>query len=136
MKQLRDSVHVAGEVALGPLRHALAAPANKHILGQAGVGVLDLDKGELDLSVGEVLDHVDQLTLAGGLDLEHAFLAGIRLEGIGERRLDCEDGPLAISWRVGGGDTGDGPFWERLSEAMAGQKTTACTRGRQAWWGC
>jgi len=29
----------------------------------------------------------------------------------------------------------DGPFWERLSEAMAGQKTTACTRGRQAWWG-
>jgi hypothetical protein len=29
----------------------------------------------------------------------------------------------------------DGPFWERLSEAMAGQKTTACTRERQAWWG-
>jgi hypothetical protein len=102
MEKLRDNAHVAVEVALGSLGHALAAPANKHILGQARVCVLELDESKLDLAVGEVLDHVNQLALAGGLDLEHAFLAGVWLEGIGERGLDGEDGPLAIGGRVRG----------------------------------
>jgi hypothetical protein len=102
MEKLGNDAHVAVEVALGPLGHALAAPANKHVLGQARVCVLDLDKRKLNLAVGQVLDHVNQLALAGRLDLEHAFLAGVWLEGIGERGLDGEDCPLAIGGRVCG----------------------------------
>ena len=101
MEELGDNAHVAVEVALGPLGHALTAPANKHVLGQAGVCVLDLDKSKLDLAIGQVLDHVNQLALAGGLDLEDGFLAGVWLEGIGEWGLNGEDGPLSIGGRVG-----------------------------------
>ena len=74
-------------------------PSYQDILGQRRVWVLDLDKGKLDASVGEFVNQVGELALAGGLNLEYALLAAIVLEGADERGSDGEDGPLGKSGR-------------------------------------
>lgn len=70
MEQLGHSGHMAGEVSLGPLRHAFAAPGNEGILGEAGVGVLNFEEGKLDSSIREFVYQVDYFTLC-------PFLAGV-----------------------------------------------------------
>lgn len=53
---------MAGEVALGSLWNALAAPSDQRILGQRSVRIFDFDVGKLYSTVGEVLDQVYQLS--------------------------------------------------------------------------
>lgn len=65
MEDLGNSGQMAGEVALCALRDAAAAPGDQDALGEARVGVLDLDKGELDTSLAEVLNQVGQLAVYG-----------------------------------------------------------------------
>lgn len=74
---------MAAKVALCPLGHAFTAlqmwlagclgprteqayPGNQDVLGQGRVGVLDLDKGELDAAVGELVYQVEQFALCAG----------------------------------------------------------------------
>lgn len=63
MEDLRDGGEVAREVPLGALGHATTAPGNQDILGQPRVGVLDLDVGELDTTLAEILNQVVELAL-------------------------------------------------------------------------
>lgn len=74
-------------------------PSYQDILGKRCVGVLDLDESKLDASVGEFIDQVGELALAGGLNLQDALLAAIVLEGADERGSDGEDGPLGKGGR-------------------------------------
>lgn len=63
MKDLGDGVKVAGKVALGPLWNTTTAPGDEHVLGETAVGVLDLDKGELDTTLAEVFDELGKLAI-------------------------------------------------------------------------
>ena len=58
VEDLGNGSHMAREVALGPLGDTASAPGDEHVLGQTGVGVLDLDIGELDSTLVEVLNKV------------------------------------------------------------------------------
>ena len=80
MEKLGNNTEVAAKVAFCPLWNAFAAlesrlvddpgcsmdqayPSNQDVLGQRRVGVLDLDEGELDAAVGEIVYQVEQFTL-------------------------------------------------------------------------
>lgn len=63
MQKFGDGGQMAGEIALGPLRHTLSTPCDEHILGQAGVRVQHLDVGELDFALGELVNQIEELTL-------------------------------------------------------------------------
>lgn len=79
-------------------------PCDQGILGQTGVRVFDLDKGELDSPLAKILNQGFQLAITSRLDLEHALLVAAVLESVGEGSLDGEQNPLAI----GGGAAGRG----------------------------
>ena len=55
---------MVGKVALGSLRHAFAAPADEHMLGECAVRVFDFDECKLHLAVGEFIDEIDQFALS------------------------------------------------------------------------
>ena len=76
------------KVALCSLGNTLTTPRNQDTLGQARVGVLELSKGELDATVGELIKELVQLTLSSSLDLEYTLLARVLLEGTCEWSLD------------------------------------------------
>lgn len=54
---------MTGEVALCPLRDTLTAPGDQYILGQTGVGINDLEVGELNSTLGELFDEIVQFTV-------------------------------------------------------------------------
>lgn len=81
MEQLGDNTEVAAEVAFCSLWDALTAlqswsvskskehgpchvyPSNQDVLRQRRVGVLDLDEGELDAAIRELVYQVEQFAL-------------------------------------------------------------------------
>lgn len=63
VKDLGHGSQVAREVSLCAFRNTTSAPANKDELGKARIGVLDLDEGELDSTLAEVLNQVDELAI-------------------------------------------------------------------------
>ena len=63
VEQLGNGGAVCVEVALCPLGNALTAPRDEYRLGQTGVGVLQLGKGELDATVREVFEELMKLAL-------------------------------------------------------------------------
>lgn len=65
-------------------------PCDQSILGQTGVRVFDLNKGELNSPFTEIFNQALQLAFASGLDLEHALLVAVVLESVGEGSLDRE----------------------------------------------
>jgi hypothetical protein len=80
-KNVRYCIQMACEISLCSLRHAFSTPSNKYALWEGGVRVLDLDKGELDPPIGELLNQVHKLALAGGLHFEYALFARVGLKG-------------------------------------------------------
>lgn len=66
LEELGDCREMAGEVALGPLRHTLSTPSNQNVLGQARVGILDLEKAELNLALREFVNEIGQFTVCTG----------------------------------------------------------------------
>ncbi|KAL3961656.1 hypothetical protein ACCO45_003179 [Purpureocillium lilacinum] len=131
---------VAGEVALGALRDATTAPGDEDILRKSRVGVLDLDEGELDAALVEILDQVGQLAVcvrgvstrtimsaagtneqlrtACALDLEDTLLGGAILESADERCLNGEERPLSVRgrarcWRLAVDDAGVAALYGR-----------------------
>lgn len=65
-KNLGHGIDMAGEIALCPLRHALAAPADEGILWQRGVGVFDFEKGELYSAIAELVNQLAEVAVCGG----------------------------------------------------------------------
>lgn len=63
VKNLGDSSQVACEVALCPFRDTSSTPANENKLGKARIGVLDLDKGELDSALVEVFNQLSEVAI-------------------------------------------------------------------------
>lgn len=59
---------MGGEVALGSFGDTASAPSNQSVLGEARVGVLDLDKSELDTALVEVFDELGELAIYMGKD--------------------------------------------------------------------
>lgn len=97
------------EIALGALWNTFTAPSDQYILRETGVGVNNLDVGELYATLGEFLDQIIQFTVyqqsargnrgrggrekrkrrggltSSGLDFENTFfVSGILLKGIDE----------------------------------------------------
>ena len=66
LEELGDGREMTGEVALGPLRHTLSTPSNQNVLGQTRVGILDLEKAELDLALRELVNQIGQFTVCPG----------------------------------------------------------------------
>lgn len=121
---------MAHEVSLCTLGYTTSAPGDQDVLRESGVGVLDLDVGELDATLVEVLDQVGQLTLykplagirrdptrkatggkellrtSGALDFQDALFGSGILECVKERGLGREEGPMAVGRRAGAGDGG------------------------------
>ena len=140
MENLGYGGRVAGEVALGALRDATTAPGDEDILRKSRVGVLDLDEGELDAALVEILDQVGQLAVcvrgvstrtimsaagtneqlrtACALDLEDTLLGGAILESADERCLNGEERPLSVRgrarcWRLAVDDAGVAALYGR-----------------------
>ena len=63
MEHVGDRGGVARKVALCPLGNSATAPGNKNVLGEPGIGILDLDKGELNASLVEVVDQAGKLAI-------------------------------------------------------------------------
>lgn len=63
MENLGHGSQVACEVSLCALGDAAAAPGNEDELGQARIGVLDLDERELDPALAEVLNQVGEFAI-------------------------------------------------------------------------
>ena len=63
MEDFGDGGEMGGEVALGPLGNAAAAPSNEDVLWQGGIGILDLDKGKLDAALAEFFDQLGELAI-------------------------------------------------------------------------
>lgn len=63
VKDLGHGSQVAGEVSLCALGDTSSTPADKNKLGETRIGVLDLDKGELDSALAEVLNQLGELAI-------------------------------------------------------------------------
>lgn len=63
VKNLGDSSQVACEVALCAFGDTSSAPADEDKLGKARIGVLDLDKGELDSTLVEVFNQLSEVAI-------------------------------------------------------------------------
>lgn len=114
---------MACEVSLCALRDTSSTPADQNKLGEARVGVLDLDEGELDSTLAEVLNQFGELAIwrmismladeckaqgiingsrtACALNFEYALLGTAVLEGVDQGSLDREERPLGVGGRAG-----------------------------------
>lgn len=63
VKNLGDSSQVACEVALCAFGDTSSAPADQNELGKTRIGVLDLDKGELDAALVEVFNQLSEVAI-------------------------------------------------------------------------
>lgn len=58
---------MAGEVSLRAFWNPFSTPSYENILGQRGVWIVDLDKSELDPTVGKLINQIYQFTLCSFL---------------------------------------------------------------------
>jgi hypothetical protein len=63
VEKLGNGRQMAREVTLGPFWHTLAAPCNQDRLRESGIGILDFDESELNSSIAEFFDQVEQFAL-------------------------------------------------------------------------
>lgn len=63
VEDLGDGIEVAGEVAFCSLGHAAATPGDEDVLGKTRVGVLDLDKAELNAAFAKVFEKFAEFAL-------------------------------------------------------------------------
>ncbi len=63
VEDLGYGIEVAGEVAFCSLGHAATTPGNEDMLRQTSVGILDLDKAELDAAFTEVFEEFAKFAL-------------------------------------------------------------------------